>query len=158
MKTRYLIYVVCLGVCCIGSLLLMVTFLTLLTDLIGINVSSGIIGALGVGCAIETTRRMRPTLRRISGIKGVIGKKIDKFHAAYPIVSNELPTKALEDGDYLLIDGFGKCVYVDKFRGKYLIEPREVKSDVVELTETELKDKCSKIWCHMGVKWERDRC
>lgn len=155
MKLHYFLYFLSIGITCIAILIvyhLIIVLPTLAFSDMPNPTAVKIEGGLGIALAITTTAKLRPFLRRISGLRGAMQKKTDKFHAKYPIVGLDVPVKALEHGDRLKIAGRGDYIYSGKFMGKYVIIPTSGE-EAIEITPDEMLRNCKEIRGEYGPKW-----
>lgn len=152
MRTKFFIYIISMAFTCIAILLGFTTALYLSADAIMANPNGRIIAGISVGVSLILTRRLRPALRRITGVTENIQDKQDKFSKRYPIDSPAMPVQEVKHGDFLMINGHGKCTYSGKFMGKHVIIPSNGE-EAFEMTTEELKAGCNKIWTDVGVKW-----
>lgn len=137
---------------CIAILLGVTTALYMAADAIMDNHPGRIIAVISAVVALILTSRLRPALRRITGVTENIQDKQDKFSKRYPIASPVMPVQEVKHGDSLLIKDRGKCTYSGKFMGKHVIIPSNGE-EAFEMTTEELKAGCHKIWTDVGVKW-----
>lgn len=156
MKKNYFLYVTGLSITCIAILLICNTLLYFIAYATMGSASSSIahtISAFSIGVAIAVTMKLRPKVRRLTGVNRSIEKKLNKFHEKYPIIGPELPLRELEHGDQLVINDYGACTYSGKFMKKHIIIPN-TGDEAFEMTPEELKSACTEVRGESGLKWK----